>query len=67
MITYTLQVQDDFGDASSLLITLESNEKTYRELNTYMDNLKERLRNIESVGRLTVYGNQLLACNEWNN
>ena len=62
-----LQVQDDFGDASSLLITLESNEKTYRELNTYMDNLKERLRNIESVGRLTVYGNQLLACNEWNN
>ena len=67
MITYTLQVQDDFGDASSLLITLESNEKTYRELNTYMDNLKEHLRNIESVGRLNVYGNQLLACNEWNN
>ena len=53
-----LQVQDDFGDASSLLITMESNQKTYRELNTYMDNLKERLRNIESVGRLNVYGGQ---------
>ena len=53
-----LQVQDDFGDASSLLITMESNEKTYRELNDYMDDLKERLRNIESVGRLNVYGGQ---------
>lgn len=53
-----LQVQDDFGEASSLLITMESNQKTYRELNTYMDNLKERLRNIESVGRLNVYGGQ---------
>ena len=53
-----LQVQDDFGDASSLLITMESNEKTYRELNDYMDDLKERLRDIESVGRLNVYGEQ---------
>ena len=53
-----LQVQDDFGEASSLLITMESDPKTYRELNTYMDNLKERLRNIESVGRLNVYGGQ---------
>lgn len=53
-----LQVQDDFGEASSLLITMESNQKNYRELSTYMDNLKERLRNIESVGRLNVYGGQ---------
>lgn len=53
-----MQVQDDFGDASSLLITMESNEKTYRELNDYMDDLKERLRDIESVGRLNVYGGQ---------
>lgn len=51
-------VQDDFGDASSLLITMESKEKTYRELNNYMDDLKERLRNIESVGRLQVTGGQ---------
>ena len=53
-----VQVQDDFGDASALLITMESNEKTYRELDNYMDDLKERLRNIESVGRLSVYGGQ---------
>lgn len=53
-----LQVQDDFGDASSLLITMESRDKTYRELNDYMDELKQRLRDIESIGRLNVYGMQ---------
>lgn len=53
-----VMVQDDFGDASSLLITMESQEKTYRELHDYMDDLKQRLRTIESVGRLNVYGAQ---------
>ena len=33
-------------------------EKTYRELNTYMDDLKRRLRGIESVGRISVTGGQ---------
>ncbi len=51
-------VNDDFGDASSLLITMESRDKTYRELADYMDRLKARLRTIESVGRLSVTGNQ---------
>lgn len=53
-----LQVKDDFGDTSALLITMESNDKTYHELNDYMDDLKDRLRPISSVGRLTVYGMQ---------
>ena len=47
-------VQDDFGDTSSLLITMESEDKTYRELNDYMDRLQDRLRSIYSVGRMTV-------------
>ncbi len=51
-------VQDDFGDTSSLLITMESEEKTYRELSEYMDQLQDRLRGINSVGRLTVSGMQ---------
>lgn len=51
-----IQVKDDFGDTSALLITMESKDKTYHELNDYMDDLKDRLRPIESVGRLTVYG-----------
>lgn len=53
-----VQVMDDFGDTSALLITMESEDKTYRELNDYMDNLKDRLRRIETVGRMTVSGMQ---------
>lgn len=53
-----VQVMDDFGDTSALLITLESKDKTYRELDDYMDNLKDRLRRIEDVGRMSVYGMQ---------
>lgn len=51
-------VNDDFGDTSALLITMESEEKTYRELSDYMDRLQDRLRPIESVGRMTVSGMQ---------
>lgn len=49
-------VKDDFGDTSALLITMESEEKTYRELSDMMDQLQDRLRQIESVGRMTVSG-----------
>lgn len=51
-----IQVMDDFGDTSALLITMESKDKTYRELHGYMDELMDRLRRIKSVGRLTVSG-----------
>ncbi len=53
-----LVVQDDFGDAASLLITLESGSKTYRELEGYMDRLKTALRTIDAVSNLQVYGLQ---------
>ncbi len=53
-----VQVMDDFGDTSALLITMESEDKTYRELKNYMDNLKDRLRPIEDIGRLNTYGIQ---------
>lgn len=53
-----VQVMDDFGDTSALLITMESEDKTYRELNDYMDILQDRLRCIPSVGRITVSGMQ---------
>lgn len=51
-----VQVMDDFGDTSALLITMESEEKTYRELDEYMDVLQEQLRRIPSVGRMSVSG-----------
>lgn len=53
-----VQVMDDFGDTSALLITMESEEKTYRELKEYMDNLQNRLRRIPSIGRMSVSGLQ---------
>ena len=49
-------VLDDFGDSSALLITMESDDKTYRQLADYMDALKDRLRTVEAVGRMTVTG-----------
>ena len=49
---------DDFGDTSALLITLESDTHSYRELKGYMDDLSDRLRRIESVSNLRPYGVQ---------
>ena len=53
-----LEVNDDFGDVSAVLITMESDDKTYKELNDYMDILKDSLRMVPSVGKLNVYGMQ---------
>lgn len=49
---------DDFGDTSALLITLESDTRSYRELKDYLDRLCDRLRRIESVSNLRPYGVQ---------
>ena len=49
---------NDFGDTSALLITLESDHKTYRELEDYLNELESRLRRIESVSKLRHYGLQ---------
>ena len=51
-----LLVMDDFGDASALLITLESDERSYRELQEYSDELADRLRRIKSVSNVRQYG-----------
>ena len=53
-----VKVMDDFGDTSAMLIAVESDQKTYHELWDYIDNLEDRLRTIESIGRMTVYGMQ---------
>ena len=53
-----LVANDDFGDTSALLITLESDTRSYRELKGYMGELSDRLRRIESVSNLRPYGVQ---------
>ncbi len=49
---------DDFGETSSLLYTIESKDKTYRELDQYLDELETRLRNIDAISKLSRYGSQ---------
>ena len=51
-----LFTDSDFGDTSALLITLESSQKSYRELESYLDELENRLRRIQSVSKLRHYG-----------
>ncbi len=51
-------VNDDFGDTSALLLAMESKDKTYRELNDYMNSLIDSLRMIPSVGKMSVFGLQ---------
>lgn len=53
-----IETLSNFGDTSALLITMQSDDKTYRELGDYMDLLKERLRTVESVGTMSVTGKQ---------
>lgn len=53
-----VETLSDFGETSALLITMQSKDKTYRELGEYMDALKDRLRTIESVGTMSVTGKQ---------
>lgn len=49
-------VQDDFGDTSALLITAESDSRSYRELQGYSDELADRLRRLPSVSNVRQFG-----------
>jgi multidrug efflux pump subunit AcrB len=53
-----LVAQDDFGDVSALLITIGSENRSYKDLKDYADKLNNRLRRIESVSNLRLYGVQ---------
>ncbi len=53
-----LVANDDFGNTSALLIAIESQERSYRELQGYSDRLSDRLRQIPSVANVRQYGEQ---------
>jgi len=53
-----IAVIDDFGNTSSLLIAMESTDKTYREMHDYTDDLTRRLREIPQMGNVRVMGEQ---------
>lgn len=51
-------VIDDFGNASSLLLAIESNERSPRELENVSRQLSTRLRSIKEMGRISIVGDQ---------
>lgn len=53
-----VEAMTDFGDTSSLLIAISSDDKTYRELGDICDDLRDKLRSVPSVGEMSDYGKQ---------
>lgn len=53
-----LIANDDFGDTSSMLVTLESDTKSYREMGDYVDGLSDRLRTVSSLANIIRMGGQ---------
>lgn len=51
-------VNDDFGNTSALLLSIESGQRSYRELKKYSDDLSDRLRRIPSVANVKMFGEQ---------
>ena len=51
-------VIDDFGNTSSMLLALESNERTPRELEDYANAVADRLREIKEMGSIKMIGKQ---------
>ncbi|MDO4190131.1 MAG: efflux RND transporter permease subunit [Bacteroidales bacterium] len=49
-------VQDDFGNTSSVLVTIEAADKTQRELEQYLDQLCAQLRTIPTMGNMKISG-----------
>lgn len=53
-----LVANDDFGNTSALLIAIESEQRSYRELHEYSDLLGDHLRRIPSVANVRTFGEQ---------
>jgi len=53
-----LIANDNFGDVAAILLAMESDDKTYREMDGYLDILESRLRQIHSVANVNRYGSQ---------
>lgn len=49
---------DDFGDSSAMLLTIESDSKTFRELGDYADGLCDKLRTVKSLANIIRMGDQ---------
>lgn len=54
----TVQVLDEFASVSSLLIAMESSDKSYAEMERYTDALTKKLYEIPELSNVKVYGTQ---------
>jgi len=51
-------VVDDFGNTSSILLALESTERSPREMEDYANLVSDRLREIDEIGSIKLLGQQ---------
>ena len=54
----TVQVMDEFSAVSSVLLAIQSNDKSYRELEDYADELKNKLYAIPALSNVKILGAQ---------
>ena len=54
----TVQVLDEFSAVSSVLLALQSDDKSYRELEEYADQLKTELYKIPALSNVKILGTQ---------
>lgn len=53
-----LVVNDEFGESSSMLVTLESEGKSYREMGDYVNTLSDKLRTVPGLANIVRMGGQ---------
>jgi multidrug efflux pump subunit AcrB len=53
-----LFANSDFGDTVALLLTIESDQASYKQLNEYLDQLANELRKVEAISKIKRYGMQ---------
>jgi len=54
----SLTANDDFGNTSAILLTIESETRTYKELERYIEKLEDRIRTIPATSRVKHFGLQ---------
>ncbi len=53
-----LVANDDFGESSAMLLTLESEEKSFHEMDNFVDALSEKLRSVPELANIIKMGSQ---------
>ena len=54
----SLTADNDFGSASALLLAIQSDTKTYKELEAWVEQLEDDVRKVGAVSRIKRYGMQ---------